>query len=438
MDSITINMEAACPRYVLVLIHGTFAKYAPWINPEGKFAKALMRLLNTSCVAYDFNWSGENSHKERREGGNSLATFLLQKHQMHPKSEIIIIAHSHGGNVALYAIKKLVCPPFHFRLVTLATPFLSFTLRDLKVLYKYLPYFTWLLAFVLLLFVFFIPPVILISYMHNLIRPLIGPIHLPPTSVYFYNIIWLAFIFSLIIDLLFKVNVAEKVWNIILYLIYPIGVIANWTEKVYDFTKDYLESLRKKAAIILDELNTNGYPDFKSLSIIFKGDEAGIWLNSTQFFSKRIFDLYFLGSSIVHFLIKNSLKVFLISLALVVILKIFDTISSMQTNEFVIITIDTLFKFLILLYSFIICLVLLNYIISLMFRSNRLVFGWETFNYILLFKINTTPKPMHLKSNKLITHKINLMKLRFTLRHSLVYDNPQIIYEIASWIKEDY
>lgn len=79
-------------------------------------------------------WSGENSIFERDKTAHVLAEHLSAEHAEHPQATQLIIAHSHGGNIALRALQHL-----HQRdasqscgaesanplVVTLATPFVE-------------------------------------------------------------------------------------------------------------------------------------------------------------------------------------------------------------------------------------------------------------------------------------------------------------------------
>ena len=76
-----------------------------------------------------FNWSGKNSHKWRIQAGKELVEYLKTKILPKKKAseEIILLAHSHGGNVILYAMKDMVIAENITRCVFLSVPFLSFS-----------------------------------------------------------------------------------------------------------------------------------------------------------------------------------------------------------------------------------------------------------------------------------------------------------------------
>ena len=84
-------------------------------------------------------WSGANSIFVRDRTANVLAEYLSAEHTEHPQATQLVIAHSHGGNIALRALHHL-----HQRdasqlygadsanplVVTLATPFVEIHQAD--------------------------------------------------------------------------------------------------------------------------------------------------------------------------------------------------------------------------------------------------------------------------------------------------------------------
>src|SRR5215211_2862142 len=78
-------------------------------------------------------WSGENSVHERDKTAHALAEHLSAEHAEHPQVTQLIIAHSHGGNIALRALHHLkarntspsCAESANPLVVTLATPFVE-------------------------------------------------------------------------------------------------------------------------------------------------------------------------------------------------------------------------------------------------------------------------------------------------------------------------
>jgi hypothetical protein len=84
-------------------------------------------------------WSGKNSIFERNKIANVLAEHLSAEHAEHPQATQLVIAHSHGGNIALQALHHLqkhdACQSdgadtANPLVVTLATPFVEIHRAD--------------------------------------------------------------------------------------------------------------------------------------------------------------------------------------------------------------------------------------------------------------------------------------------------------------------
>ena len=84
------------PRFVVTLIHGTFARKASWIQPGSTLQTSLQMKLGGSVEFIPYQWSGGNSHKSRLDAGHKLAHFMQNTIATYPQSEHYIIAHSHG------------------------------------------------------------------------------------------------------------------------------------------------------------------------------------------------------------------------------------------------------------------------------------------------------------------------------------------------------
>jgi pimeloyl-ACP methyl ester carboxylesterase len=111
-------------KTMVTLVHGTWAKNAPWTHPDSPLSRAL------GARGYEVraaSWEAGNRFTHRRKGAE-----LLRRHlEDHPEYDHVLVGHSHGGNVALRAIdgdesrvKGLVC---------LNTPFLNVLGRHLEV-----------------------------------------------------------------------------------------------------------------------------------------------------------------------------------------------------------------------------------------------------------------------------------------------------------------
>lgn len=151
--------DAIAPVH-LVLVHGTWGRGPPflarrapdrpagWCRGDSSLARALGRGLDRRSVGHlssDFRWSGANSFRERDLAARRLAEMIRESALHLPGHRQVIVAHSHGGNVALRTLQLLAteepkCPPPE--VVTLATPFIHLRddgqRRESKALWSYL------------------------------------------------------------------------------------------------------------------------------------------------------------------------------------------------------------------------------------------------------------------------------------------------------------
>jgi hypothetical protein len=134
--------RARDPDMVVCLVHGTIPSLfgislfsrIPWIGESSWFRKNLFPLDDGAIHYSPFYWSGKNSHKGRVDAGIHLAAHLSELGNRYPASQHICVAHGHGGNVAVYALRRLQQSAARLpdRLITLGTPFLSAAKRDLR------------------------------------------------------------------------------------------------------------------------------------------------------------------------------------------------------------------------------------------------------------------------------------------------------------------
>jgi hypothetical protein len=117
-------------HYVITLVHGTFAPGARWTRWGSRLRDEITRELGADGSTVSFSnpvWSGKNAHEDRRRGSLKLRRCLLRQLRREPDARHFIIAHSHGGNVAMRAVRT--SPRLRSRMdgmVTIATPFLLF------------------------------------------------------------------------------------------------------------------------------------------------------------------------------------------------------------------------------------------------------------------------------------------------------------------------
>jgi hypothetical protein len=131
-----------------VLIHGTIPRLGPfrffaqqgWIEEGSLFRSGLTAAVNAIFIPY--KWSGANSHSDRLRAAKDLATSLRQSLNVRQFLPHYIVAHSHRGNVALYAL-NLLTPPERRRIagiVTLGTPFIRSAAQEIIIVRDNLMY----------------------------------------------------------------------------------------------------------------------------------------------------------------------------------------------------------------------------------------------------------------------------------------------------------
>jgi len=137
----------------IILVHGTWGRgFDPdkearrkdgspaeprWFEAGSKFRFAPSSGLSGLVQATDFSaflWSGANSIEERRSAAARLAKTLDENvAAAAPEARHFIIAHSHGGNVALDARQAMSGDALNVHIITMATPFLSIYHRTSRI-----------------------------------------------------------------------------------------------------------------------------------------------------------------------------------------------------------------------------------------------------------------------------------------------------------------
>lgn len=107
----------------VILVHGTWASRKPWTKPGSDMVTTL---AGSGCRQVErFTWSGRNTHCARVSAAVALKEILIK----YADDRVIIVAHSHGGNVALAAMRlagseRALRPSVPAYLVALGTPFI--------------------------------------------------------------------------------------------------------------------------------------------------------------------------------------------------------------------------------------------------------------------------------------------------------------------------
>jgi hypothetical protein len=144
--------------HVITMVHGTFAKNAQWTTDHSPLCNALRQQLGSRLLIRPFPWSGANRNLDRIEASKKLAKMLHEDIARYPKALQFVVGHSHGGNVALYALRDTSLQDKLHGIICINTPFLSVTKRNVEQLFFGLQLFfigsfsSWLAAVMLLFF----------------------------------------------------------------------------------------------------------------------------------------------------------------------------------------------------------------------------------------------------------------------------------------------
>jgi hypothetical protein len=144
-------MSEVQPQLFITTVHGTWGRgFFPrrqrqnrrlWFEEESPLLDRLIEKLgDIPHKITPLLWSGANSTFARDKTAHVLAEHLSDEHAEHPQATQLVIAHSHGGNIALRALyllrkrdaSRLCGPEMPTPLVvTLATPFVEVQRADL-------------------------------------------------------------------------------------------------------------------------------------------------------------------------------------------------------------------------------------------------------------------------------------------------------------------
>ena len=118
------RLESLPPKYVIHTVHGTFAAKADWIESSSGL-ESLRRELGWRVRIEPFRWSGRNGIRARWQAAQELARHITKGMETFPAAHHVIVAHSHGGNVAFWALNDQKLARKMLGVATLATPFLN-------------------------------------------------------------------------------------------------------------------------------------------------------------------------------------------------------------------------------------------------------------------------------------------------------------------------
>lgn len=116
---------------IVTLVHGTWASESDWVREDSPLCKAFAEVLDDAIKPQVFRWSGQNSFSARQAAAAELQAFLNERIRLFPSDRHAIVAHSHGGNVTLLALRDEVLRSRIDSVVCLSTPFIAASLRNL-------------------------------------------------------------------------------------------------------------------------------------------------------------------------------------------------------------------------------------------------------------------------------------------------------------------
>lgn len=113
-----------------ILVHGTFARNAAWTKEDSILRLKLENHFGKENITFDaFQWPGNNQFMLRRRESKRLSNRikkLLSKYN----ENLILLCHSHGGNIAVDAIKNNSTDNDRINIVLFNTPYIYFLQRD--------------------------------------------------------------------------------------------------------------------------------------------------------------------------------------------------------------------------------------------------------------------------------------------------------------------
>jgi hypothetical protein len=137
------------PKVVVHAVHGTWpyglraqvlrrrpatdSDDIPWFLAGSSFHSELVGLSGRTIEWVPFEWSGANSFARRHAAAMALSVHCSEWFSRLPESEHIVIAHSHGGSVAISAARNLDAQGEGrlTKIITMATPFAQTRISDL-------------------------------------------------------------------------------------------------------------------------------------------------------------------------------------------------------------------------------------------------------------------------------------------------------------------
>ena len=122
---------SSTPQVVVTLVHGTFARRADWTQESSGLCRTIRERIHGPVRFEQFLWSGWNTVTSRSVAVERLILHLDDTQARWPQARHFVIGHSHGGNIALQAMREEAVEARTAGIVCLSTPFLCASPRDL-------------------------------------------------------------------------------------------------------------------------------------------------------------------------------------------------------------------------------------------------------------------------------------------------------------------
>jgi pimeloyl-ACP methyl ester carboxylesterase len=116
-----------------ILVHGTFAKHAPWTLEGSELRARIANLSSRARKPFDFTpvpWGGRNRGGDRLLAADAIASSVKTATAKGDSQKIFLIGHSHGGSAIAYFLKLYPKLAAQVEGVAfLSTPFVATRLR---------------------------------------------------------------------------------------------------------------------------------------------------------------------------------------------------------------------------------------------------------------------------------------------------------------------
>jgi hypothetical protein len=115
---------------IFVLVHGTWAARRWRKGPRWPELQARLREMFPDAIIDDaFTWRSRNMVSSRFAAAERFREHVARLARMHQGCQIYVLAHSHGGNVCLWALRDSSLWEAVSGVICMATPFLVVSTR---------------------------------------------------------------------------------------------------------------------------------------------------------------------------------------------------------------------------------------------------------------------------------------------------------------------